>query len=184
MRLRKRAKAALVAALIVIALVIGAVMIESGRRYDPRQEINRLKATRFDSFFGGARLTWREDSLGGALFQEAPGYLGGGTLQAENREIGIAVFKSGRGALAAVQSRRSNVALPIAKGQRARNGVSTWWFARESALLCIVHRNMVFEARSPGERHSEVERELWHAAGTFLGLPEAPSPTATGNPLR
>jgi ankyrin repeat protein len=136
--------------------------------------IERFRNGGFPGFFAKRAVTFRKDNLGGVLFKIQKGYLGGGTLEASDRGVGIALFESHAAALAAVEARRRNVAAVITKGPRKRDEIADWWFSdrQPQALLSIVHKNVVVEVADRRKPYSEVEQELWTTAKEIIAVAE------------
>ena len=131
-----------------------------------------LKHSDFNAFLGSSNVVFRADNLGGSLFKNAPDYIGGGTLRSKHCGVGMAVFGSRKAAIAAVDSRRTNVANVITAGAQTREGIRNWWFCEDQALLSIVHGNAVFEVTHLHKRYSEIENELWRTASELMEAAE------------
>jgi hypothetical protein len=129
--------------------------------------VDRFSTTDFASILGTNSVTFHAENSS-VLFAMQPGYIRGGSLHSPLGLVEIAIFKSKKTALVAMEAQRKNVAADIKQGKKDINGIKHWWFVENQAFLSIVYENMVFEVASFKNRYSAIEKELWATATNFI----------------
>ena len=144
-------------------------------RYITRKDLDRLAITKISAFWQGLEPETKHEDPSGALLKSREGYICGKAWKwikpysNKSRLLGISVYESQSQAVAAMELRLKNVAVPSISGPADGTFPGRWWHGFDDAFLSVNYRNCNIEVSLlNGARYANSERLLKEAAKSVI----------------